>query len=195
VGAREAVIGRNVKKYTVGVIRSLTLFAALAFSAPALALAQHVPPPRIAPVVIHPAPAVHVAPIVVHPAPIVVHPAPVVVQFAPVAIHSAPIVIRPVPVVPPATIRVAPVTPHVTAPQAIPGRYPWRQWWIWNRAMLFQFAPPCWGSSWGTWGMLASPTLGATVSEEPFQVYDAYEYGPWGAAATSPCAPPAFTGI
>ncbi|MBV9262953.1 MAG: hypothetical protein JO324_01440, partial [Candidatus Eremiobacteraeota bacterium] len=53
----------------------------------------------------------------------------------------------------------------------------------------------CWGSSWGTWGMLASPTLGATVSEEPFQVYDAYEYGPWGAAATSPCAPPAFTGI
>ena len=176
-------------KYTFGVIRSLTLVAALAFSASAAALAQHVPVPHVS--------APHIAPVVIHAAPVVVHAVPVVA-------HPAPVVVHPVPVVPPSAIRVTPVTPQVAAPQAIPGRYPWRQWWLWNRAMLFQSAPLCWANSWGTWGMLASPTLGSTVSEEPFQVYDAYEYGRWGPAAgwpsaygfaQSPCAPSAFTAI
>ncbi len=29
--------------------------------------------------------------------------------------------------------------------------------------------------------MLATPAFGSSVSEAPFQIYDAYEFGPWGA--------------
>jgi len=146
--------------------RLLSLLAALTLFAPAAALAQHVPAPRVAPVVVH-APST-----VVHPVPIVMHP----------------------PIPPRTPVDVRPAT--LAQPQAIPGRYPWRPW-QWNHVIFLQPAALCLGNAWGAWGMLATPTLGSTVSEEPFQVYDSYEYGSWGAGvdwpagygfAQAPCA-------
>ncbi|MBV9233891.1 MAG: hypothetical protein JO030_07605 [Candidatus Eremiobacteraeota bacterium] len=170
-----------MRKYTDGVIRFLSFLAVLGAGSSGVALAQHVPPVRNTPVI------VRAAPVPVRPAPIVVaHPPPVVAPAVPIVANPAPIVAprKPVAVVVPVSN---------TQPQAIPGRPGWWQWY-WNHPVFFQTMPLCFGSSWGTWGMLATPIVGVSLSESPFQVYNAYEFGPWG-PQTTPCGSPAFIGF